>query len=164
MRSFVNWVRSLGFVVRGAHAMRMGDDEGVIRHYSRAIEFSPEDLDYYFARGHAHWHKRELGLAAADFSKAIELCPDNLYAHLKRGTIYRDRGYYSQAISDFDYVLDHDDPAEAHYLRAECLAEQRHYEEAMADLEYVLEGQPYHPQARALKLEVERHLTEELVA
>ncbi len=164
MRSFVNWVRSLGFVVRGAHAMRMGDDEGVIRHYSRAIECSPEDLDYYYARGHAHWHKRELGLAAPDFTRAIELCPDDLYAHLQRGAIYRDRGYFSQAISDFDFVLDHDDRAQAHYLRAACHAEQHHYEEALEDLEQVLEVQPWHPQALALKEEVERQLTEELVA
>ena len=92
MRSFVNWVHSLVYVVKGAHAMRMGDDDGVIRNYSRAIEISPEDLDYYYARGHAHWHKRELGLAIEDFSRAIEFNPEDLYAHFVRGAIYRGQG------------------------------------------------------------------------
>jgi len=164
MRSFVNWVHSLAYVVRGAHAMRQGDDEGVIRNYSRAIEISPEDLDYYYARGHAHWHKKELGLAAADFTTAIELCPENLYAHMVRGAIYRDRGYYSQAISDLTYVLEHDDPSVVLCLRAECFAEKKYYDEAMADLDHVLEEQPRHPRALELKREVERHLAEQHLA
>src|ERR1700727_1562227 len=58
MRSFIRWIHSLAYVVKGARAMRKGDDDGVISTYSRAIEISPEDLDYYYARGHAHWHKR----------------------------------------------------------------------------------------------------------
>ena len=61
MRSFFGWAHSLVHVVKGAAAMRRGDDDAVIEHYSRAIEISPEDLDYYYARGHAFWHKGELG-------------------------------------------------------------------------------------------------------
>jgi tetratricopeptide (TPR) repeat protein len=160
MRSFVNWVRSLAFVVRGAHALRMGDDDGVILHYTQAIEMSPEDLDYYYARGKAHWRKKELGLAAADFTKVLELNPDDLYAHYLRGAIYRDRGYFSQAISDLNFVLDHDDPPQVHYLRAACFAEQEHYEEAMEDLEFVLEEEPRNVLALKLKADVERHLAE----
>lgn len=164
MRSFVNWVHSLAYVVRGAHAMRMGDDDGVIRNYSRAIEISPEDLDYYYARGRAHWHKKELGLAAADFTAAIELCPGNLYAHFVRGAIYRDRGYFSQAISDLTFVLDNDDPPMAHYLRAECFAEKKYYEEAMDDIEHVLEEEPRHVRALALKRRLEHDMAEQLAA
>src|SRR5476651_2706734 len=106
MRSFVRWVHSLAYVVKGAHAMRKGDDDGVIRNYTRAIEISPEDLDYYYARGHAHWHKRELGMAVADFAKAIELYPGDIYAHLVRGAIYREKGFFAQAIVDLTYVLE----------------------------------------------------------
>ena len=119
MRSFINWVHSLAYVVKGAHAMRKHDDEGVIRNYSRAIEISPEDLDYYYARGHAYWHKGELGMAIADFSKAIELNPDDIYAHLVRGALYQEKGFTAQAIRDFDFVLDSSDGfALAFYLRA----------------------------------------------
>src|SRR5271155_2541852 len=103
MRSFVHWVRSLEFVVRGAHAMRMGDDDGVILNYTRAIEWSPEDLDNYYARGNAHWHKHELGLAAADFTAALELNPDDVYGHYLRGELYHERGYLAQAIMDFNH-------------------------------------------------------------
>ncbi len=92
MRSFWGWLHSLTYVVRGAHDMRRHDDDGVIRNYTRAIELSPEDLDYYYARGHAYWHKREHALAIADFSTVIELNPDDYYAHLVRGAIYREKG------------------------------------------------------------------------
>ncbi len=67
MRSFWSWLQSLSYVVRGAHDMRLHDDAGVIRNYTRAIELSPEDLDYYYARGHAYWHKGDHALAIDDF-------------------------------------------------------------------------------------------------
>jgi tetratricopeptide (TPR) repeat protein len=160
MRSFVQWVHSLAFVVRGAHAMRMGDDDGVIRHYSRAIEISPEDLDYYYARGHAYWHKRELGLAVADFSRAIEFNPDDLYAHFVRGAIYRERGFLLQAIRDLNFVIAVDDIALAHFLRGACYAEDKDYKRALADLNRVLELEPHHEKALALKAQCAQHLGE----
>ena len=152
MRSFVRWVHSLAYVVKGAHAMRQGDDDGVIRNYSRAIEISPEDLDYYYARGHAHWHKRELGLAVADFSRAIELNPEDMYAHFVRGAIYREKGFLAQAITDLDFVLQvSDGPALAYYLRGCCHAENKDYEKALADLSEALEREPHHEKARELQ-------------
>ena len=54
--------------MKGASAIRRGDDDGVIENYSRAIEISPDDLEYYFARAQAYWHKQELGLAIADYT------------------------------------------------------------------------------------------------
>jgi tetratricopeptide (TPR) repeat protein len=158
MRSFVNWVHSLAYVVRGAHCMRMGDDDGVIRNYTRAIEISPEDLDYYYARGHAHWHKRELGDAIADFSKAIELDPDDLYSHLVRGAIYREKGFLTQAIADLNFVLNVDDLAIAFYLRAACHSENKDYEMALADLEEVLAREPHHAKALELKAWCEKQI------
>jgi tetratricopeptide (TPR) repeat protein len=152
MRSFVRWVHSLVYVVKGAHAMRAGDDDGVIRYYSRAIEISPEDLDYYYARGHAHWHKREMGLAVADFTKAIELYPGDMYAHLVRGAINQERGFTAQAISDLSFVLDEGDGfALVFYLRALCHADKKDYERALADLEEALEHDPHHEKALELK-------------
>ena len=98
MRSFIRWIHSLAYVVKGARAMRKGDDDGVIRNYSRAIEISPEDLDYYYARGHAHWHKRELGLAVADFSKAIELNPKHFAALKNLAVLYEKAGFKHRAV------------------------------------------------------------------
>jgi tetratricopeptide (TPR) repeat protein len=151
MRTFIDWVHSLAYVVKGARAMRQGDDEGVIRNYSRAIEISPDDLDYYYARGHAYWHKRELGLAIADFSKAIELNPNDIYAHLVRGALYQEKGYLAQAIRDLSWVLDSGaGPALAYFLRASCHAENKDYGMALSDLEEVMRIDPSHDKARQL--------------
>jgi len=159
MRSFIRWVHSLAYVVKGASAMRKGDDEGVIRNYSRAIEISPEDLDYYYARGHAHWHRRELGLAVADFSAAIELNPDDMYAHLVRGAIYREKGFPAQALTDLNFVLNEGGgPGVAYYLRGCCHAEKKDYEKALADLGMALEMEPHHEKARELKAWCERQM------
>jgi tetratricopeptide (TPR) repeat protein len=127
MRTFFDWVHSLAYVVKGARAMRRGDDDGVIRNYSRAIEISPDDLDYYYARGHAYWHKRELGFAIADFSKVIDLNPENIYARLVRGALYQERGNLAQALRDLDWVL------------------------ALADVEEALRRDPSDEKARKLR-------------
>jgi tetratricopeptide (TPR) repeat protein len=163
MRSFINWVHSLAYVVKGASAMRRGDDDAVIRYYTRAIEISPEDLDYYYARGHAHWHKRELGLAIADFTSAIGLNPDDVYAHLVRGALFQEKGFVAQALADLSFVLERADIPLAYYLRASCHAEDRDYDRALADLAQVLEMEPHHEKALMLKakclLEAEGDLT-----
>ena len=128
----------------------------MIRNYSRAIEISPEDLDYYYARGHAYWHKRELGDAIADFTTAIGLDPDDLYSHLVRGAIYREKGYLAQAIADLTFVINVISPVIARYLRAACYAEDKDYEKALADLAVVLEDEPSHEKALELKAWCER--------
>ncbi len=162
MRSFVHWVQSLGYALKGASAIRRGDDDGVIRNYTRAIEISPEDLDYYHARGDAYWHKHELGLAAADFSKAIDLNPDDFYAHMRRGAIYRERGFLTQAIHEFDWVLDVEDLALAHYLRASCYAEEKEYDKALADLEEAMKTHPHSEKVLQLKEQCEHELEHQL--
>ncbi len=159
MRSFWGWLQSLAYVVRGAHDMRLHDDEGVILNYTRAIELSPEDLDYYYARGHAYWHKRELGLAIADFSRVIELNPDDYYAHLVRGAIYREKGFFPQAIGDLTFVIELGDPPTlAYYLRGCAYAEQGDYEKAIVDLDTLLAIEPEHPKAIQLKAACEARL------
>ena len=151
MRSFVEWIHSLAYVIKGAAALRRGDHDGVIRNYTRAIEISPDDLDYYYARGHAYWHKKELGFAIADFSKAIELKPDDIYAHFVRGAIYQERGNLQQAMRDLNVVIDASGGlALAYYLRAACHAENKDYELALADLYEVADRDPANDKARKL--------------
>jgi tetratricopeptide (TPR) repeat protein len=152
MRSFLNWVHSLAYVVKGARAMRKGDDDGVIENYSRAIEISPEDLDYYYARGHAYWHKRELGYAIADFTTAIDLHPDDIYARLVRGAIYQEKGYLQQAVRDLNHVIEATGGvALAYYLRAACHAENKDFDLALADVEEALARDPADEKARQLR-------------
>src|ERR1700677_938184 len=135
MRTFVDWIHSLGYAIKGAHALRQGDDDGVIHYYTLAIETSPDDLEYYYARGNAYWRKGELGFAAADFTHVLALNPNDFYAHMQRSRIYRERGYIAQAIHDLDWVLDVEDLPLAHYLRASCYAEEHDYESAILDLD-----------------------------
>ena len=63
----------------------MGDPDGAIADYSRAIELDSDDADAYYSRGNA---KSELGDhygAIADYSRTIELTPDFAANYLYRG-------------------------------------------------------------------------------
>ena len=151
MRTFFNWVHSLAYVVKGASAIRRGDDEGVIENYSRAIEISPDDLEYYFARAQAYWHKQELGLAIADYTKVLDLNPANIHARLNRGAAYVSKGYIAQALRDLNMVIEATDGlAYPYYLRAVCHAENKDYDLALADVELVLAMDPSDDKARKL--------------
>jgi len=165
MRTFFNWVHSLAFVVKGASAIRRGDDDGVIKNYSRAIEISPDDLEYYFARAQAYWHKKELGLAIADYTKVIDLNPGNIHARLNRGAAYVSKGYLQQAMRDLNEVIEATDGlAYPYYLRAVCHAENKDYDLALADVEQVLAMDPSDDNARKLADHVRGriHLAEHL--
>ena len=151
MRTFFNWVHSLGYVVKGAAAIRRGDQDGIIENYSRAIEISPDDLEYYFARAQAYWHKKELGLAIADYTRVIDLNPDNIHARLNRGAAFVSKGYLQQAMRDLNEVIEATDGlAYPHYLRAVCHAENKDYDLALADVEQALALDPSDDNARKL--------------
>ncbi|HEX4141901.1 MAG TPA: tetratricopeptide repeat protein [Candidatus Methylacidiphilales bacterium] len=159
MRTFWGWLQSLAYVVKGAHDMRLHDDEGVIRNYTRAIELSPDDLDYYYARGHAYWHKRDHARAIADFTTAIELNPNDYYAHLVRGAIYREIGRLQEAIRDLTWVIEMGDPPPlAYHLRAYTHAEHKDYDLALADLDALFALDPENAGALALKSACEAKL------
>jgi tetratricopeptide (TPR) repeat protein len=71
---------------RAVARVRLGDLDGALRDYNRAIELSPEDAELYFNRGNALVAAGQYPAAIADFDRAVQLTPSYARAIFNRGT------------------------------------------------------------------------------
>jgi tetratricopeptide (TPR) repeat protein len=72
---------------RGVARARLGDLDGAIEDYTRALELAPEDADILFNRGNAWVAKAEYQRATADFARAIEADPGRAQALFRYAAI-----------------------------------------------------------------------------
>ena len=66
----------------------MGDKEGAIADYNKAIEIKPDYALAYNNRGNARYNLGDKEGAIADYNKAIEIKPDDAYAYMSRGAVH----------------------------------------------------------------------------
>ncbi|MGA2092826.1 MAG: tetratricopeptide repeat protein [Sedimentisphaerales bacterium] len=90
--------KAIMFTNRGAVKINMGDLQGAINDFTKAIELSPEDAAAYSNRGMAYSSTGRLERAIEDYDKAVELNPN--YAG-----VYNNWGYTEQAKGDLDKAV-----------------------------------------------------------
>ena len=66
--------------------------------YTRAIEFNPNEADYYSNRGNAKKNQGKYEEVIADYSKVIELDPKNAIAYHNRGIAKNKLAKYEEAV------------------------------------------------------------------
>ena len=86
----------------------MGDYEGAIADYDRAIEINPQHANAYNNRGIAKNKMGDYEGAIADYDRAIEINPQYTIAYNNRGNTKNDMGDYEGAIADYDRALNID--------------------------------------------------------
>ena len=67
--------------------MALGDDEGAILDFDKAIKFNPKYTEAYSNRGLAKYNIEDLQGAYFDFSKALELGPADADKYFNRGVV-----------------------------------------------------------------------------
>ena len=93
-RNSIKKIKSLDksnyFFVQGYEKKLMGDFNGALADYSRAISVNPNDPDYYYFRGwlRAKPEIRDLSGAAADLEMLNRLEPNNVQNLLDLATVY----------------------------------------------------------------------------
>jgi tetratricopeptide (TPR) repeat protein len=73
----------IAYYFRGVAYDDKGDYDRAIADFNVAIEYDPDDADYYSGRGKAYKHKGDYDKAIADFEYALKLEPD--YEDAKEG-------------------------------------------------------------------------------
>ena len=73
---------------------RLGDYQGAIADYDRALELNPQFAQAYYNRGNAKRTLKDYQGAIADYDKAIELNPRFAQAYYNRGVAKSDLGNY----------------------------------------------------------------------
>lgn len=92
---------SLAYMGRGLILNSLGDLDGAIADYSKAIELNPTYDLVYYNRAIIYEKQGRLDEAVADYTKNLELDPANSDAYLYRALIYVTQGKLDEAFSDY---------------------------------------------------------------
>ncbi|MEY9913453.1 tetratricopeptide (TPR) repeat protein [Catenulispora sp. MAP12-49] len=136
-------VASCALQTRGRALYLLGDDQGALADFDRALTLDTQDRQAWAYRGDAYRWLRRFDEALADFDKAIELDPDYGWAYASRGETLRRMGRYERALEDFDKALSinpHDSYALA--SRGETHRRTGRFEQAIADFDQAIAENP----------------------
>ncbi|MBV9387331.1 MAG: tetratricopeptide repeat protein [Chroococcidiopsidaceae cyanobacterium CP_BM_ER_R8_30] len=162
---------SVGYDERANAYYKLGDYEGAIDNFTRALRLNPNDTKAYMNRGNAYYGvaqnsgdpDKEYRLALTDFNQALRLDPKNAEAYFKRGLILYEIAQYSQdsdqdfrkAIDDFNQTLRlNPSNAEAYvkrgnarYKLAQFNGSDQGYKDAIEDFNKALNLDPQNAEA-----------------
>jgi tetratricopeptide (TPR) repeat protein len=121
----------------------VGDLDGAIADYDRAIQLDPKDAAIYNNRGLAKQAKGDFNAAIADFNRAIELNPKDAVAYSNRGNTKGDKGDLDGAILDYNHSIRVNPKyAYAYYDRGLAKKQKSDLDGAIADYNRVIELDP----------------------
>ena len=92
----------------GLAEWHMGDQNGAIATYKRAIQVDPETLDAYINLGNAYAQLHELDAAIAEFEQALRTnpnSPDLHMIHFELGVIYESQSLWRPAALEYQQAL-----------------------------------------------------------
>ena len=122
--------------------------EKATMHYTRALEFEPDYVDAYNARGAIFSMWGKIDSALRDFSTVVRLKPDYFVAYLNRGVVHRNDGRYEQALKDFGKVIELQPSIYAGYAnRGEVYRLKGDFDRAIADYNRAIQLKPDYAEA-----------------
>jgi tetratricopeptide (TPR) repeat protein len=128
------------FSLKGMKKLQLGDFQGAITDYTKAIAKDPKDAEAYVNRGIA---QAELGKnqdAIADYSQAIQLQADASTAYYNRANAYHQLKQYQEAIKDYSTAIKlTPDYGYAYANRAASYFKSGSKADAVADLKKAIE-------------------------
>jgi tetratricopeptide (TPR) repeat protein len=89
---------SVSLNISGDKRFEVGDQEGAIAEYLKALELNPQDLNVLNSLGVCYGYQRNVDLAMQTFSRVLELDPQNLMAHYNQGFVLAMSGRLNEAL------------------------------------------------------------------
>lgn len=119
---------------QGDDLAAMGQHNGAIADYTRAINLDPTDGNAYLQRGLAYENTGRYQKALEDYSKAIQLRPDDPEMYMIRGMLFDIMNRPDSAVIDYTSAIRKDPGfAKAYYYRGLDLEKAGQLEAAIAD-------------------------------
>ncbi|MDB4959563.1 MAG: tetratricopeptide repeat protein [Myxococcales bacterium] len=125
------------YAQRAFAKQRMGDHQGAIPDYTKAIQMEPpiNQAQYHFHRGMCFADLEDYQQAVSEYAKSIELFPDHPGPYHLRGKLFATKlERYQEAIADFDRMLQMHGHPEALQLRGFAKLNLGRGAEAIPDL------------------------------
>jgi len=134
---------ALMYTNRGAIKVNMGDLQGAINDFTKAIVLSPEDAVAYNNRGVAYSSIGHLERAIKDYDKAIELNPNYAGVYNNWGNVYKAEGDLDKAIKKYDKAIElNPNYADAYYNLGEAFVGLGRYDEALESFSQAIKINP----------------------
>jgi len=151
---------------RGDLRMTMGDVDGGIADFNKAISIDPDYAQAYYNRGNAWMRKDSLLRAIDDYNRAAGIDKTLYPAMNNRGHAYSFLGKYDKALESFNQAIasnPHEDEPKAfsYFGVGNVYFKERNYREALVNINRGLVILPGDKQALALKTAVAESLKQE---
>jgi tetratricopeptide (TPR) repeat protein len=141
----------------GLQKAAVGDRNGAIADFTRAIELDPEFVDALTERGRAYSSGGDREKALEDYGRALQLDPNNVEILNDRGSVRLARENLEGAIADFDRAIELDPTfTQARINRGNARREKGDLDGAIADWEQALKLEPEHSQAARIQAGIEK--------
>ncbi|WP_404791072.1 tetratricopeptide repeat protein [Altericista sp. CCNU0014] len=92
--------------IAATRKLQLGDLEGALKDYDRAIAQNPKEADAYVNRGIVRDELGQHAAAIADYTQALTLNPDLHLAYYNRANAYVQEKQYQKAIADYDKAIE----------------------------------------------------------
>ena len=132
-------------------AAAMAACERVITDTTRAIEGNPKNAELFSRRGLAHFAKRDMKSAVADYGEAVRLSPGDLSPLVNRAVALFELDENAAAIKDMDAAIKLAPKlAQLYFYRGKMQLDSGNADRAVADFRQVLKLDPANAEAKAL--------------
>jgi len=133
---------------RGTARVLSKDWSGAIADFDQAIQFNPQNAEFYYARGLAHKGSGDWLEVVADFDQVIQLNPQNAEAYTLRGTARANLEDKLGAIDDFTKAIQlNPQDAEAYVKRGSVRSVLGDWAKALDDFDQAIQLNPQNAQA-----------------
>lgn len=129
-----NYTKSAAYVARADSYRNLGKIDKAINDYSNAIDYCPEEVDFYMSRAVCYLEQKKYDLLENDCKKIISLDPTNISAYGHLGSISMVNYDYETAIEYFNKVIELDGKnSSAYKYRGDCYLRLSKYVLAIDD-------------------------------
>ncbi|QGY41925.1 tetratricopeptide repeat protein [Pseudodesulfovibrio cashew] len=127
----------------GRYHLALNKPDKALPYLQKAAAMAPDNADYRFWIGVAHWAKLDFAEERKAYKAALKLDPDHISANLYLGHGYVDEGQWAKALARYDKVIELDPyNPEALYNRSVALEGLGKKAEEIAALKKFLEYYP----------------------
>jgi tetratricopeptide (TPR) repeat protein len=140
---YQNPVNALLYTNRGAVKVNMGDLQGAISDFTKAIELKPQDAAAYNDRGIAYSSTGRIEMAIKDYDKSIELNPDYAGVYNNLGNTYQSKGDLDKAVKKYDKAIElNPNFTDAYNSRGNAYQAKGDFDKAIIDYNKAIEINP----------------------
>jgi tetratricopeptide (TPR) repeat protein len=140
------------FYARGLAHDVLGNYDGAIADFDKALQLDPRRAAIYASRGNAYEAKNDYEHAIANFDRAIQLEPNRKRAYLDRARLFSSKKDWENSIADYDMAIQIDPEwAIAYLLRANDYYSKGDSARALADYNKAIQLDPKSVDAYSLR-------------